>query len=285
MADQKLQFHDYVFQHFGSLRDNFRDAVPRTTRLPGLSGGFDQFGSQAAPSEIGRVDMTCTVVAESRDDMQAKLDALGKLNYYGKRKLYHTPQGSNTIRWTWARVNSISIPRQIDQHTDLFQTVPITYQCPDPHWYETNNEAWAIGDRVALADPGLDIGGTATPVTVTGSDSWTINHAGNAITLVRFKLVVPTGKSASDPIIQRVNGAIVDELTYTGDLVAGDALIINSRAKSITLNGADAYSSSFDFLHPDWFRLEPGDNTIEVELANVTDEIDVYAYFYNAYTT
>lgn len=252
-----------------AYRDNFASVVPRTVRLPGLSGGFDQFGSDVAPHEIGMVSIQYVLTAPTRGEMQAKRDTVKSLTSLGVRRLYMQP-GDQTERWCEARVNNINMAQQIDGFTDLHQPVTIDFQVADPYWLQQGTESWSWGDGTLWG--GNVWGGTATPQSLTGtSNTFTENVSGVHITFPRMTLQVPSGASCSNPRIQRiVDGQVQDEVSYTGTLAAGSTLEINCRRLSVTLNNVNAYSAAFAWRRPSWFRLTPGNNSIRVLFGAVT---------------
>lgn len=252
-----------------AYRDNFTNVVTRTVRLPGLSGGFDQYGTDAAPHEIGNVSITFVLVAESRGEMQAKRDTVNALASWGVRRLYMQP-GDQSERWCEARVNNIQMAQRIDAWSDLHQPVTIDFQVSDPYWLQQGTESWSWGDGTLWG--GNLWGGAATSRTLnTTANDFIETVAGVHTTFPRLSLSVPTGASCTNPRIQRViGGQIVDEVGYTGTLAAGSALEINCRRLSVRLNSVNAYSAAFTWLKPSWFRLEPGANAIRVLFSSVT---------------
>src|SRR5687768_4199120 len=90
------------------LRDNFSDMVPRTTRIPGADGGFDQFGEEKAPSEIGSVSVSFEQYADSNEDLQTKRDLVRAMAAWGVCTL-HKDCGAEGTRYCSARVNSITM--------------------------------------------------------------------------------------------------------------------------------------------------------------------------------
>lgn len=264
MADHALQFGTYVFLYPQSVNDNFKDLVPRTERMIGVSGGFDNYGSDPAPSEIGRIDVTFKLYAHSRDDMQALRDAVTQLAYQGKQTLTKTLQGALGSRWCYARVNSISLPEDWAEHSDLLQTGKIIFQVSDPHWYGSEDS-----DVISALAVTQDA---------------TVVHAGNSIAIARLVLTCGAGRTMVNPKVQRiVSGAVVDEVAFTGTVAASTSLIIDCQAKSVKNNGVDAYAS-FTFVHPDWIRLLPGDNTIRVLADNTAASLrTVTVYHYPTY--
>lgn len=254
----------YTFPAYDqAISDNFRDAVTHTERLPGMDGGFDAYLADDAPNEIGNINLSFKLVADTRDDMQALIDAVGRLKHLGKRKLTVQTQGTASPRWCYARINNISISRRISEHTDLAQTVQINFQVSDPHWVE-DEESQAISAS-----------GTSTDATITND--------GNAVALARVVVTCAAGQTAENIKVRRiVSSTTVDEMAYTGVLIASDELEMDAQAKSVLLNDADAYSA-FAFTHPDWFRLMPGANTVRIIQANAGDACTVTVYWSNTY--
>lgn len=264
----------YTFPDYqDDYRDTFNDLVPRTTRLPGADGGYDEYGEEPAPKAIGQVSVSFTLVANSRSQMTAKRDAVKAMDQWGVGRLYVQPSDPNlNERFAFARVNNINMPEKRDRHTDLHQPVTINYQVSDPYWYELGTEAWSWGDGTTWGSrkwgggaPSYACNGFETPVT--------LSVGGNAITLPRISLSVGAGKSVTNPRIERLeNGVVRDYVQYPGTLFGGDTLEINARASTVLLNDVAAYTSAFSYFDVDWFRLKPGDNDIRVKFGSATDE-------------
>lgn len=264
MANFALKFADspnqYTFENVQSFRDTFADAVTATSRLPGLSGGFDHYGSEDAPTAVGQVNVSFVVFAEDQDDMQAKIDAVRKLKYLGKQKIYWQPQGSANERWCYGRIGNISVAKRPANMTDWVQSITVSFQVADPFWYEDEDSQV------------INASGTSTQDTIT--------NTGNAVALARLVIEATSGHTATDPIVKRiVSAAAADQVGWTGTLTYGESLEIDAQAKSVELDAVASYSN-FTFDHPDWFRLLPGSNTIQVEFDNAGDEADVTVYWY-----
>lgn len=243
--------------------DNFGDTVPRTTRLPGLDGGFDELGISPAPGEIGTVRQRFVLVAASRAGMDTLRDNVKKLKGWPKGRLYMRPTNYPTDgeRYAVARIDSIQMPKREQMHTDLWQEVTVIWQVSSPIWLASGDLSAAF---VEASGEVTNVNGDITPLVST------------APSLAIITIQPGTGQSCENPQVQRiVDSEVVDEVSYTGTLVEDDLLIIDAGAKSVTLNGADAYTSSFDFLHHDWFRLLPGDNAIRVVFENAGDAAHV----------
>lgn len=265
MATWALKFADgadqYTFTNVESLADNFGDMALATVRLPGLSGGFDIYGSEAAPSALGAVQVAL-MVDTSRVLMQTALDALRKLANLGLQKLYFQPEGEIAARWVYARIRSIQIKQESDNYL-LLQPVQVSFEAADPFWQE---------DETATA---MACSGTSSQVTVT---NW-----GNATALARIAIACGTGQTAENPTVRRiVDGSTIDEMAYTGVLTASDTLVLNAQSKAVTLNGNDAYAGN-PALHYDWFRLLPGDNTVRLVMTNAGDAATMTVYHHDTF--
>lgn len=248
MPDFSLKFDTYVFPNVAeNFSTNFGNRVPATTRLTGLSGGFDADGTDPAPAEIGNVTFSFYLMADRESEMQAKIDEVLRLVTWGLKKLYYQPQGSYAPRWCWAKVNNLGLTQRSEDGL-LVQRVDASFQAADPQWYE--NEV----------TQGINSSGTLT--------IHTVNHKGTGITKARLRFA---GGPCTNPTVRRLVGGVVhDEVTYTGTLSGGDTLEINPQTLSVTKNNAGVFAD-FDFADPDWLRLLPGDNTLHVIFANGGD--------------
>lgn len=268
------------------LRDNFRNAVPRTSRLPGLSGGFDEYGIMPAPTEIGNVQMTFWLLATDAADMQDKKEAIGSMLGFGKKRLYKQPVNPvDGERYCEARINTIDYNERSSDRPDKYLQVTIHFQVDNPHWYQIGTEAPSYNDG-STYNSGVIYGGSPITQNVVGLDnSFSVTPDGNDITYPRLLLTIPATKSATNIRIQReVNGSVVDKITYAGTLNADDVYEVNCRAYSVFLNGADGYDSNFSFATSAWMRLIGGvSNTIRVLMDNASDEIDLEMRYYEAF--
>lgn len=261
MADFALSFGSYTFPNPDSLSWNFADLLPDTSRMIGLSGGFDAYGTDPAPAEIGRVSIGFNLIVAAPADMQAAIDAVGALASLGVQTLTYQPEGTLAQRWCKARVNSI--PRSLRAENGLVsQPITAVFQVADPHWYEAE-------DTEVVAASGL-------------LTTQTIAQTGNAITVCNVTIACSGAQTVHDPIIRRkVSGVVVDEIAYTGTIAASKSLIIDRRKYSVTYDGATAYTTT-DFVDADWLRLAAGNNSIEIVFGQAGDAATVTFSWYPA---
>lgn len=251
-----------------ALDDNFKDMLARTTRLPGVDGGYDEFGSGNAPSAVGNITHSFYLVSRTREGMQAKLDELGKMVDWGVGTLWYQPTDlTQRDRWTWCRVNRISDSQRLEGNTDLFMPVSIYFQASQPFWYGRGTQTlWDDGSKWDGAGVKWDGNASApAPTSVTDSGTVTISSVGgNVHTLAQLSVIKDSAGTVRDIQIERIeSGQVVDRVEWYGELTNGQFLSINPRRQAVTRSGANVYST-FDFLNPDWMWLRPGSNTLRV---------------------
>lgn len=262
MAEFSVTFDDYEFPRLDSIRDNFDAANDAMITTLNGHGGFDAYGADDSLSNPGRVDVSFALMVDSIDSMAGSIDAVRKLRSYGKRKLYWQPQGTLAERWCWARVIGNPLTRGPINENGKYQEMTLSFSAPDPHWYGNEGTATMV------------ISGTVT--------NGTITHNGNAPALAYITIQANSGGTVTAPVVQRLVGTTAyDEVSYSGT-VTTSTLSMNARSKSVTYGTVDAYSS-FDFDHPDWFRLESGANVIKITATNAAAAGTAKFYYYPTY--
>lgn len=235
--------------------DNFADMVTQTVRLPGTNGGFDALGDGRGLNEVGSVRAEFWL-HHAYETATADVDAFRRMADVGVGRLYMQPTSAGSgERWCWARVNSIN-------HADAARDVPgqrmrmkAVWQASEPFWYGAGNSVvWGGG-----AAWGSATWGGGVPVSASGlSTTTTLTNNGNAYTYLQAAVRPGAGQTANDVIIRRVrDGVIEDEVRYAGTVSAGSNLVIDSRKRAVTLDGAGVYGTQFS-ASAGWLRLLPG---------------------------
>lgn len=245
---------------------NFNAVVSQMSSVPGMSGGFDSFGSDALPRPVGMITQRIGLYANDSDIDTIK-DAVRLMQSWGYQNLYYLPtiDGANA-RYCYARVIDPQLPAPREGHGNTMAEGVLIWTTDEPYWYEDNLESEIINASGASTDD-------------------TITHDGTAIALPIITIAPGASDSCENPTIQRLVGAtVVDEISYTGTLTDTDELVIDCGAKTVLLNDAQGYTgSNFDFLHVDWLRLMAGDNSIRVTFENGGDAADVTIEWRNTY--
>ena len=256
---------------------DFKKMKTKVTKGIGTNGGVDEYGMGASPYDGESIQFSVYLNSNnSRSAMQALRDSLNTMCAWGVGRLVDNINGVE--RWCYARIGLDDIKEDRAKHTDLFQKVNLTFQTSDPFWNTAGTEGVLWG---ASTWGGTTWDGTASPTTITTTGTITVTNNGSAFTQPRLVLWNNSGSTISNPTIQRViAGSTVDLLAYTGSIADGQQLELNPRKHTALLDGTNVISA-VSFTHPDWLRLLPGSNTLQVD---VTGVVKVYVHQYERYT-
>lgn len=269
-----VRFGDWRFPPQAEFSTNFGEVVLKAVRLPGRDGGFDAYGEQRGPSEVGNVRTSFWLKADTPAELRGLVDEVYQQISYGTKRLWLDPANGGAQRYTNAKVNNIQVPENVRDRPHKRVRVRMSFQCVEPYWLRTGSSTptwgggfvWGGGAAWGGSTPTYSASGTSTDISITNN--------GTAPTQARITLTVGAGDSADNVTIRRVvSGATVDEVAYAGTLSAGDVLDIRGRQASVKLNGAAAYAD-FTFTRGHWVLLEPGENTLRVVMDNAGDAID-----------
>jgi hypothetical protein len=272
--------------HQQNLQVNFGGRVRAADRVVMASGGFDKYGVSASPSEVGTIQLQVKLHSLDPDDMEDKREALSAIQAYGLTLLqYQEADNTKPAKFCYARCTNVSIPQKLSDHSDLIQQATVSFEVPNPIWHtpgKSDGARWGSGFWGTS-----EWGGSPDIIAATGFlTSGTTTNNGTAITLPMMKLSCSGVQVCQNPIIQRiVNGAVVDEVKFIGNMVNNDVLVIDCRRRSVKLNNVNVLSS-FDFRHAAWFRIAPGANAIRVRFDNADNaaslSISYFEDFYGA---
>jgi len=267
--------------------DNFRQLLTRTRRLVGADGGFDELGDGRGLSEIGSVRAAFWLKFSNNADATDQLLDFGAMADWGVGRLYMQPTDTSLAeRFCWARIDHINMPHNVQDLPHKRQRVEAIWQVSDPFWL-TAGTGILWGDGVSKWGAGASVkwgGGSVTSVSGISTTA-SYSNDGNAYTLPTISLRPDTGQSCHDPIIRRiVNGAVVDEVKYLGNLAEGDYLFIDCRRKAVWLNGETVYTDLFSFKTESWLRLLPGSNSLQVRFASSADAAKLRVNYYYRFT-
>ena len=96
--------NNYDFPEEQSIyRTNFSGARQASSRIPFMSGAFDDMLGAANPSDLGQLHIEFTLVTHSRSDMEPLRDAVRAMRGWGTQRLIAQPTNPLTdARYTWA---------------------------------------------------------------------------------------------------------------------------------------------------------------------------------------
>lgn len=262
--------------------DNFKQVMTSFVKVAGADGGVDAYGSGRAPAPVGKIQVGIYLVSSTRNGMQTLRDGLASIREWGVGQLYFQPTNTVLIpRWCICRLSNIDPAEERHKNTDLFQPVKLTFE-GQPFWYTPGNQVLWNGQYTFDGTMTWDNSASGFN-TITGSGSFTVTNNGNAFTHGRFVAKVTGATAFSSLIVRRlVNSAIVDEMVYQGPLVQNDVMEFSPRNQWVLVNGVDKFAK-FSFKHPDWLRLLPGVNTIQVILDDSAAVVSAAVRYYERY--
>jgi len=159
-----------------------------------------------------------------------------------------------------------------------YTTVVIQLIAPNPFWYDpTQLESIMVGFSGGFSFPfsfPVSFGQVGTQVTITNS--------GNVDTPV---LIYFYGE-VEEPVIE--NQTTDESITLTQTVDDGDILIINTAfgEKSVMLLSGGEYTNAFEYVDPDsdFWKLQPGDNTVRYTSSSEGENAECRLYYYNRYS-
>lgn len=271
-----------------NLATNFADLVPQTSRLPGTSGGFNQFGNEPLPSEVGSINYSFWMYFASVSAAVTARDNLMAVTDWGLQKLFMLPQNDSAQgeRWTWATVNNVSANFNSQSLNHVRMRVTMTFQVPDPFWYsaeESELEYYVSSTPTTLS---LTVGGsvrTAPVVSIYSDKSGVVIGTAGVFIGDLDVLIGAGGSSIVNPNVVRIeSGVETHRMNYTGTLAnTGERLVIDCRAETVEENGSNAWGN-ITRTRAEMLRLRPGANSVKIEGA-VTGTLRVNFRFYETW--
>lgn len=253
-------------------------------------GARDLFGSGWGRIGARTIRKSGELIADDRATLEAAADALRGLSQ--QRGALYVRMDSGAVRWCNARCIRVAAPRSVEN--TLFLPVTLEWVQLDPYWRgERHGGGWVL-DALIFGTPAetvyLDtgrhfdeaVGDGFTLADAPDPTTGTITNDGNTPV---YDPIITITAGASDISYVRVKGWQC-EWEWTGTLAAGDQLVVDCGALTVTNDGADAYSGfgfTSDHLIPDWFQLMPGGNGIGVEVTTASTDATVTFQFDDGY--
>jgi hypothetical protein len=278
---RQIQFYDYVFPSPQSISDNFLDFVPSTERIMGMDGGFDNYGDDTAPQQIGNVAISYILSTDSPTTMQTMIDSFSKLASYGRQELRKWPDGASDTQFRFcnAKFNNVSVSEDMAEGVDFYhRRLTVNFQVDDPMWYRrlSNAAEWATSggaDNLVWDSPTQCWDGRASLTSISGYLS-TLNptYSGQAPTPMIAVLSTTGGQTMCHPRIQVwFENKMHSEVGWNDCISAGEKLVIDSRRKQIwLLSTTRPPNQSYDQFwttYRHWLKMMPqrsGGNEIRV---------------------
>lgn len=262
LKDDGLILNSSVLQPFVDIEKvtGLDSANYRTTERDweGNDGGFMDAEFEKGRSLVldGTVFSDTGTIEDFLDDLKANFAPAATLqNFYFKvpgqveRLLFVKPLG---CRYDWDEL------RRTGQ-----ASIQLSMYAEDPRIYDSSLSSASVplGAQVFTGfgfNFGFNFGFGGTSST---TDQVTIVVGGNRPTPPIFEIAGPV---TNPRILNDVTG---DELRFSIDLVAMDILTIDTKYKTVRLNGTSNRRSAL--IAPDWYFLEPGSNTLRYRAESV----------------
>lgn len=259
--------------------DNFASIDTKTVHLAGTNGGFSNLGTGRGLSPIGTVRVDLWLKDFAGSDATDKVASLRQMADWGILPLWRQPV-AGAPQFCWARITDINRQEDVHNRPDQRMKFTVIFEVADPFWHRTVSGFGILwGDGVSKWGDGTSKWGASTSYTVTGSLTQSFTNPGNAFTLPRLKLVNSSGSSVSQIRVRRVvDGAARDEFLYTAALADGTYLDVDTRRRRVSIGpvGTNALNAFETLKGPDWLRLMPGTNSIQVDCSGTLTLIMSY---------
>lgn len=243
--------------------------------LPG-GGAFDSLRESVA--QFGDRVLTKKAVIYASTEALAMAAYRALQAEVGKRdRLYREWDYGSAEEWVDARLINIEAQRKAADALKL--DVTMQFEIYSAYWRSLSPVGeWYLNDG-ELLDYGLVLDGTATTFTLDSSPKiLTVTNGGNAI-VTDCKINIDAG--SADITAVKIEADDI-EIDYAGTITAGDELMIDCGAYSVTnnlVNDRDNLSLGSDHKINEWFRLLAGANSVTITITGgSTDSQITYGY-------
>lgn len=277
--------YTFVADNQINLANNFGDVVTQTVRMPGMSGGFNQYGNEPPPSEVGSINYSFWLYYNTPAEGVTARDNLFKMADWGLQKLFMLPQNDSgqDERWTYAIVNNIHANFNSQNLNQKRMLVSMTFHVPDPFWMsatETEVEFYPTAATTYTFTVGGSVRTQPRIALFSAQSGITIGSAG--INLPNLKVLIggTAGSSIVNPKIVRIeSGVETHRMNYTGTLsTSGEYLVLECREQTCKETGVNTWGN-LTRTRAEMLMLSPGSNSIKIE-GTVTNALRLNIRYY-----
>jgi hypothetical protein len=271
----------YVYERFNGVtlptynRQTDLAPVPaRMAMVATMAGAYDSDGDERSAQQFPHtLTVRCVVTADTAALWRTALDALRAL--VGTRGKLYRRGDDNSLQSCVARMTAMPHTRQVANKLHI--EVTLTWAQLGPWIGTVYSGPWILDGGIYFDDNyALDTSSLAVTLT-SGAQAIYLPNLGNyPVRAVRITTTVSAGSLTALSIY----GAGWF-LAYTGSLVAGQTLVIDTGAQSVLLNGVSAYANLYlPTAHTinDWIRLLPGNNYTTVVAAGTATTTVQFEY-------
>ena len=263
---------------------NFGNAKPNSTTVIGLSGAFDNYGSSIVPTEIGNINAQIWIRGDNVAEMQQLHEDVGKMLAMGRTILEITPIDTALgTRYVYARLNAVQMPQNAanvphrQQRVTLDFRVDYPYFLGHPDTVYWANDGWTADDGLTAISCQIDM------EAVGDGDTVSITNNGNypAPAYIRWNI----NGNTTNPTVYRqdVDLTTVESVQYTGSLVDGDSVEINSLDHSAKKGMTNVYSN-LTVLNGNWLTIPVGTSDLLIS-GTFASDADLNIFFWEKWVT
>lgn len=240
-------------------------------RLQG--GAFDQDGGSVYPQSRA-LTRSFVVMADEDYTIQEKIDEL-ESEFSEGRKVLKAVTRDGDYRQTFAKV----LDFDYDYATGEIGLQPckITFEIDYPYWLSSEDEPTYLSQGYLLDGTwNFSPGNYEAEVITSSPHDFTITVP-EGVRIPRGYIVIVPRTSASVEDITVFNDANDMQLTYEGEVVDGERLVIQFLTKTVELDDVGDYDNfSIPSDQGDWMLLEVGENDITITIDTVVGTTDFY---------
>lgn len=263
---------------------NFANAKPNSTTVIGTSGAFDNYGVGIVPTEIGNINAQIWLHAGTNAEMQTLHEDVGKMLAMGRTILEITPiDTALETRYVWARLNAPQLPQNVANRPHRQQRVTLDFRVDYPYLLGHPDTIYWANDG-HTADDGLTAVSCQVDMeSVTNGSTVSVTNNGNypAPAYIRWNI----NGNTTNPTVYRqdLDLITIQSVQYTGDLVNGDDVVINSLDHSAKKGLTNVYGS-LTVLNGEWLTIPPGTSNLLVS-GTFASNADLNIFFWETWVT
>lgn len=260
----------YLFERFGSIflpegnmTAGMTPVSARVSFVETTDGSFDSDGTgrnrQSLPHSLRYQGVIPVHYGETFTTLRTLEDSL-RAAVGTRAKLYRRARNDETVHWCYARL--AGMPYDTDSKEKSWRNISLDFQ-QLTRWHGVrHDDPWTF-DSGEIFDDAL-IFDEEVP-TVLDSNPKTTVVANNGNIPIRDAQIIVTAAGSNITVVSFVATNI--NLTWTGTLLAGQALAINDSAASVLNNGANGYTGlvrNSGHAIENWFEFPPGNTNLVV---------------------
>lgn len=258
----------YFLERFGSITlpapmsDETATPVAAADRIvTTVAGAFDADGAGRSAQRFPHtLTYQAIVDAATLAALATALDAL-RAAVGTRAYLYRRADDDGAVHRALCRLVAMPVMRKFEHQG--YQPVRLEFR--QLGQWQGQATSWTL-DEGELLDDGLDLDSSDYFATLSSSPATQVVTNGGNLPVTAVVITITAGATNLGGPIVTAPGV---DLRWTGTILAGQALVIDTGELSVLLDGADAYSGLFfggGHSIEEWLRLEPGNSTVGLSI-------------------